>query len=389
MINLSIAAIANPCDGGGIGGTGIESNKSGIGGTGILFEKGGIGGTGINSAQQGIGGTGIVENQGIGGTGIVANQGIGGTGIVGIITGFGSICVNRLEVHYFSNTPVDLDGKQISSQALSIGQVVSIHASSHGESLVANEIHAYHQITGPISEVNVADGKLKIIGQSVITDNAQLKGLKVGQWVNVSGLRQTDGSIIASRIDKTTAQSTIHIVGFLTRQSGKVNLSGTNIEGLAESAVHPTEDTRISGVWDGKTLHVKQAKLGPVSDLLHKVDTFYIQGLASGDISSGHLRLSGQQIKVTGQTRITGSQAAEHLAGKAVVMHGQVKDGKPTVLSIEVQPIKTDHKIQHVPAPLKLDSSASQATAEKSTDHVNVEKLGRVNQIEQVERVEQ
>lgn len=101
MAAVSPIAAANPCDGGGIGGTGIRSDRS----------IGGIGGTGI-APNRGIGGTGIKpESGGIGGTGIQAN-GIGGTGIVGVITGFGSICVNNLEVNYFSNTPVDLDGKK-------------------------------------------------------------------------------------------------------------------------------------------------------------------------------------------------------------------------------------------------------------------------------------
>ena len=114
---LSLSANANPCDDGGIGGTGIPLSR-GIGGTGITANtSAGIGGTGISSAQAGIGGTGVT-NKGIGGTGLEANSGIGGTGIVGVITGFGSICVNGLELFYFTDTPVDLDGKKISSEAL-------------------------------------------------------------------------------------------------------------------------------------------------------------------------------------------------------------------------------------------------------------------------------
>ena len=104
---LSLVAMANPCDDGGIGGTGIVSSR-GIGGTGMLLnssnvESGGIGGTGIT--QKGIGGTGKAQG-GIGGTGVIntppeAQSGIGGTGIVGVITGFGSICVNYLILHIF------------------------------------------------------------------------------------------------------------------------------------------------------------------------------------------------------------------------------------------------------------------------------------------------
>ncbi len=95
FIALSSVVSANPCDDGGIGGTGIQERSSGIGGTGSAFKNGGIGGTGS-----------AIEKGGIGGSGDKVKDGIGGTGILGVITGFGSICVNRLEVHYSKETPV-------------------------------------------------------------------------------------------------------------------------------------------------------------------------------------------------------------------------------------------------------------------------------------------
>src|SRR6185369_3233583 len=85
----------------------------------------GLGGTGV--ASGGIGGTGI-RTGGIGGTGI-SNGGIGGTGIVGVITGFASICVNGVEVHYGADTPVLADGRQAQAGDLAVGQVVAVSAS--------------------------------------------------------------------------------------------------------------------------------------------------------------------------------------------------------------------------------------------------------------------
>lgn len=210
--SLSLTAIANPCDDGGIGGTGIALSR-GIGGTGIIAESsGGLGGTGISgndiaSTDAGIGGTGISNVQkGIGGTGMQAQAGIGGTGIVGVITGFGSICVNGLEIHYYNDTPVDLNGMQISSQSLAIGQVVAVRATGNEQSLVADEIHAYHQITGPVTAVDIAGNSMKVMGQTVAASATQLKGIQIGQWVEVSGLRNADGGVVASRIDQTSQQ---------------------------------------------------------------------------------------------------------------------------------------------------------------------------------------
>jgi len=66
IMSISISALANPCDEGGIGGTGVD-----------LYN--GIGGTG-KEVSRGIGGTGQEANSGIGGTGLQADSGIGGTG---------------------------------------------------------------------------------------------------------------------------------------------------------------------------------------------------------------------------------------------------------------------------------------------------------------------
>src|SRR5690349_21550179 len=97
---------------GGTGGTGVA--PGGMGGTGISTDNGGMGGTGapLKKHPGGIGGTGAVAG-GVGGTGIGSesdNGGIGGTGIVGTITGFASICVNGLEVHFNNDVPVSENG---------------------------------------------------------------------------------------------------------------------------------------------------------------------------------------------------------------------------------------------------------------------------------------
>ena len=101
----------------GIGGTGTAMAQSGIGGTGLL--DGGTGGTG--NPEGGIGGTGNVANDG----------GIGGTGIIGIITGFASICVNGVEIHYDINTPVSVDGQLSIARDLAVDRKSTRLNSSH------------------------------------------------------------------------------------------------------------------------------------------------------------------------------------------------------------------------------------------------------------------
>ncbi|UUZ77687.1 DUF5666 domain-containing protein [Polaromonas sp. P1(28)-13] len=75
----------------------------------------------------------------LGGTGI-SEGGIGGTGIVGVITGFASICVNGVEVHFDAGTPVSDNGQPGSARQLAVGQVVAVRAAGAGAEVSARNI---------------------------------------------------------------------------------------------------------------------------------------------------------------------------------------------------------------------------------------------------------
>ncbi len=75
------------------------------------------------------------SDRGIGGTGgpaagpEISDRGIGGTGIVGVITGFGSVIVNGMEIAYAPDTPVSVDGVSDTTATLRVGQFAAIVAS--------------------------------------------------------------------------------------------------------------------------------------------------------------------------------------------------------------------------------------------------------------------
>ncbi|MDI1362879.1 DUF5666 domain-containing protein [Methylotenera sp.] len=364
---LSLSANANPCDDGGIGGTGmpLSLGTGGIGGTGNTSDKStGIGGTGITSAQEGIGGTGVT-NKGIGGTGVEADSGIGGTGIVGIITGFGSICVNGLEVHYYNDTPMDLDGKKISSDALAVGQVVAVKAHGKEQSLIAHEIHAFYQVTGPITAIDLVAKKIKVMDQSINANDTQINNMKIGQWLSVSGLRSEDGSIEASRIDQSTERKIAKLVGNLSMQGNNAYIGGTKIDGISNMNNNPNADARLTGVWDGSTFNVKDMKPGPVSDLLQKVEVFHLQGIAGSNVTNGKVKLSGQTVAVPANIKILGNSSTS-IAGKPIVAHGQVKDGKAKAQSIELRPMKTEVK-NRMDRPVNSSQSNSSGESGENT----------------------
>ncbi len=68
---------------------------------------------------------------------------VGGTGIIGTITGFASICVNGVEVHYDNNTLVTVDGRLSFVRELAVGQVVVTRALGIGQEVAAKHIELY------------------------------------------------------------------------------------------------------------------------------------------------------------------------------------------------------------------------------------------------------
>jgi len=185
-------------------------------------ESGGIGGTGAR-AESGIGGTGTRADSGIGGTGVTAGGGIGGTGtraesdlgLVGVITGFGSICVNGVEVHYDAATPVTQNGQLAAAGALALGQIVAVRAAGEGAQARAKAIDIVDAAVGPASAIDAAAGTLHVLGQPVRIEPSTVLGpglartalAEAGASLRVSGLRAADGTIVATRIDRAARAS--------------------------------------------------------------------------------------------------------------------------------------------------------------------------------------
>jgi hypothetical protein len=170
------------------------------------------------------------NGDGIGGTGVTTakintrgGDGIGGTGIRGTITGFGSILVNGLKLEFDNSTKVETDGKPATLEALRVGQIVQgvAHTDKNGKlSLAAVEIQ--HAVTGPISAIDYNAQTLTVLGQNVRlnlgADKHDLKAfttLAVGDMVVVSGLRQADGTIVATRVDQRSDEDRIMIRGLV------------------------------------------------------------------------------------------------------------------------------------------------------------------------------
>ncbi len=274
------------------------STQSGIGGTGI--QDGGIGGTGIK--EDGIGGTGgqAANDDGIGGTGGQAtyDDGIGGTGIIGIITGFASICVNGVKVHYDPDTPVTINGQSSTTQDLAVGQMVAIHANGTGNEVIARNIAVIHAVVGPVDSFNPETGQLQVLDQTVqVHDQDRLEYLQTSDWVQVSGHRLSDGTIIASRIELSQPLEQAWINGHVTQAdaSGFI-VNGTRIEidqHIRPEGIIPGAEISASGQWNNESLQVQHVQVDPTDQLIDQVERVVIEGYVQ-PISSEEFNLGNQ-----------------------------------------------------------------------------------------------
>lgn len=271
----------------------------------------------------GMGGTGAVATGGIGGTGAPADEGgIGGTGIVGTITGFGSICVNGVEVHFDSKVSLSENGVPASSNQLAIGQVVAVEAGASSRGLEARSIAILHAYEGPITDRAADSASLRVMGQSVrVAPGARVaEGLRIGESVRVSGLRNAQGEVVASRIDRAPNLAQVSAIGAIARAG--------DLHGLVLSKpLAPSTEVLVRGTWDGRQLNVVQTRSDPGMPFAGRVRNALVEGLVRGQ-QGDRIEFGGFTAYVDRSTSYSGGQAADLALDQRIRVTGVFGKGR-------------------------------------------------------------
>ena len=204
------------------------------------------------------------NDQGIGGTGISRgdDHGIGGTGIVGVIQRFGSIFVNGERIGYAPDVPVRIDGEAASVKALRIGHVARVVAQRQSNgTLSTRRIDAVSEVIGPIESIK--GGEMTVLGQKVAWTGRE--NWRVGTQVAVSGLRRTDGVIVASLVEPRR-NATARVTGPLERDRDGLRIGGLRLGGVDAALVG--QRVQAEGrVAQGGKLQISRARADDLSDL--------------------------------------------------------------------------------------------------------------------------
>ncbi len=305
---------------------GLFSSQAGWAANNCVTQQGGMGGTGAATHDGGIGGTGSMAlREGISGTGDMAQgSGIGGTGIVGIITGFASICVNGMEIHYDPETPLEINGRPATAKDLAVGQLVLAEATGNGDEVAARNISVQYAVSGPISRVSAANGQMQIMGQEVQMiehtinpSGSNTANLHAGDFVQVSGLRKQDGVIVAARIDRVPAQNEVSVNGPVSQVSNhEFSVYGLRIApafGNVPEGVAAGREVRVFGQLQHGLLKAEKIDVAPAVPFGGSEQRLELQGYLHASRAADKLIVGQTPMEISPQTVIGSKLAPDQL----------------------------------------------------------------------------
>lgn len=328
------SAAANNCAAGGR----ARPDDSGIGGTGVRPGDG-------EEDDSGVGGTGLQPNRrdddsGIGGTGISAAA---DTGVIGTITGFASICVGGAEIHYDAASAVQIDGQPASAADLAVGDVVEVLASGTESDLRAQQIAVRHVVAGPVTRIAADRNELDIMGQTVRLspstrgdgDNLATAGeFALGGFVRVSGMRQPDDVIVASRVTRSGDELARLAGAVEIDDAGGITIAGTPVRLAAGSALAAGDELRVDGSWDGERLLASSVERIASIPFGGRVGRVAIEGYASL-APAGQLRVGPYRFDVS---RAAGDVLPELAADVRIRVDAVVRDRRAIIERIDAAP---------------------------------------------------
>lgn len=255
------------------------------------------------------------DEGGIGGTGFRPHDpgdddGIGGTGVIGTVTGFASICVAGVEVHYAADTPVQVDGVPATIADLAVGQVVEILADGTGDQLNAREIAIRHVVSGPVT--GKGTDAIGVVGQRVeLGDATRVEGdVTTGAYVEVSGMRRPDGVVVASRVTRVASRDTVSLTGPLAASGAATSIAGTTVELPAGTTAVAGEDVRVVGTWRDGAIRARSAEPVPRVPFAGRAARVEIEGFAqvsaTGQVRVGPYVVTGAMPASAGRVRVEG-----------------------------------------------------------------------------------
>jgi len=283
--------------------------------------------------------------------------GIDGGGFAkGTVSGFGSVIVNGVTFST-TNATFTINGQPGTQADLRVGDVVTVVGSITGTTGTATSVTFDDDVDGPVQSVDVAQGVLVVMGQTVRIDgatsfdnssaNCTLATIQPGTVVEVSGFRTATAEIRATRIECKAPGGTFEVTGVVQAldtnqrrfQIGAltVDYSQAQLQNFPNGAPANGQNVEAKGTsFSGGTLSATRVELKsslfPANNGAH----IEIEGLVTRFASATDFDVGGQRVTTNGSTQLENCSAPLNLPLNAYVeVEGTLNAGTFTATEVE------------------------------------------------------
>ena len=260
----------------------------------------------------------------------------------GPITNFGSVFVNGVR-YDTSQATFRVDGRPATEAALRVGHIVTVRGrvDDDNENGIASDVYYDDIVTGPVDALDADAGMLVVLGQTVLVTETTsfdddfepdgLAAISIGQFVEVSGMFNANGDIVASRIeDEDDTDYEVH--GFVSDLDDVAMTFVLNAL-LVDYSAATLDDFPNGMIENGDYVEAKGDALGANGELLADEveyesildrgdddddddrddddDLFEIEGYITRFASADDFDVAGQPVRTTSDTEYDDGSAAD------------------------------------------------------------------------------
>jgi hypothetical protein len=264
----------------------------------------------------------------------------------GPITRFGSVVLNGIE---FDTTQAEIrvEDQIVREDELRIGMRVTVEGVRDSSGVVRATRVVFRKNEGLIDSIDVVNNRLVVLGQTVLVDSltviedrAQsssiaLSALAVGQFVEVSGPVDANGTILATRIERKTG-----FIAGVTEVEVRSTLSSLDTNArifvLGPLTVDFRTATVVGSLSNGVFVQVRGTQTTPGSIIATRVTVedptvggaagtkIAIEGFVTAFTSATVFRVNGQAVTTTAQTVFENGTATDLAQNVRLEVEGQL-----------------------------------------------------------------
>lgn len=299
--------------------------------------------------------------------------GIGGSGFVssGTITGFGSVIVNGVRFNTDS-AEFNVEGDKGAETDLDLGMIVQVQGTinSDGTTGTATAVYFDDELQGPITEITAVDAisktrSFKLLGTTVIIDNNttfdidegiptgttfNLETIKNDNNVEISGLFNADGALIATRVElKDITFDTASIVEIEGKVSeltatgfkiGNINIDNSNakLDSFPSGTVLANgQKVEVEGTFNAQNNTLSATEIEYEDYSLPDTEEIEIEGIVTDFTDSSSFKVNGISVNAANAIFEDGAAVAGLKDNLHIEVEGKIVNGVLIAEEIEFE----------------------------------------------------